>query len=85
MSTGRPIAPLTVTAAERESLERWVERRSAPPRLVLRHMRGDRQRAAAGHKVAGVVALVAAQRDPPAAGQAFWSYPVSVEGVGLGN
>ena len=46
-----------------------VERGAAPPRLILGHVRSDRKRAAARDEVAGVVAVVAGQCDPSAAGQ----------------
>src|SRR5208337_2280518 len=48
-----------------------VDRRATWARQVLRHVRGDLERAAGLDEVAGVVALVAAQRDPLAAGQGF--------------
>ena len=36
MRTGRPIAPLTITDAERETLERWVRRPTTAQALAQR-------------------------------------------------
>jgi hypothetical protein len=44
---------------------------AARPCIILRHVRGDIERAAAGDEVAGIIALVAAQRDAAAARQPF--------------
>src|SRR6516165_12292500 len=48
-----------------------VERRTARAGMILRDVRSDPQRPARGNEIAGIITLVTAQSDAPAARQAF--------------